>query len=83
MSDVKVEVAEFTDKVTGKVSEYHFVSKADYDALAAELDHTRMSLNDQREKAAHLESALTLLTNGMKYSAEVCVIAREALGETK
>ena len=46
---VKVEVAEFTDKVTGKVTEYHYVSEADYDALAAELASVKKDLDWSNE----------------------------------
>lgn len=68
------------------------VEAADYDKLAAELDlckRQRLEVATAYEKGAHiteaklriahLESALTLLTNGMKYSTEVVRIAREAL----
>jgi hypothetical protein len=34
----------------------------------------------QEARIQHLESALTLLTNGFKYSTEVVTIARDALG---
>src|SRR6266478_7487821 len=50
MNMVKVEVAEFTDKVTGKVTEYHYVSKADYDAISAEMMDERKL--HEREEAA-------------------------------
>jgi len=55
----------------------YFGHSPPYDGSQARADKARIT---------HLEAALTLLTNGMKYSAEVVTIAREALGastETK
>jgi hypothetical protein len=57
MSDVKVEVAEFTDK-TGKVTEYHYVSRADYDALVAELAGLRREHQRVWDEKKALESQL-------------------------
>jgi hypothetical protein len=57
MSDVKVEVAEFTDK-TGKVTEYHYISKADYDALVAELAGLRREHQRVWDEKKALESQL-------------------------
>lgn len=41
-----------------------------------------LDLRDARARIARYEAALTLLTNGFKYSTEVVTIARSALAQT-
>lgn len=80
--------ANVDDMLTARVNDLTEALRVTEDNLRCTLDEIRedqplkMALDlatHHRKRAEHLESALALLTNGMKYSTEVVTIAKAAL----
>lgn len=74
--------------IAAEQEDAHVAANMRNSALAAELTQAKIAAHESAtdasiawERGNKYESALTLLTNGYKYSTEVVRIAREALGE--
>ena len=90
--EVKIHVGEFTSRDTGKVTEYHYVDKADYDTLAADNAKLRAQLPDSMEHCTitfvecEVGHGRLTATNWLDHGCQQCVIdrlrerEREALG---